>query len=327
MRQALPSHRSASVPWSDPPVARQAECSVQATPVREANWALGGLGVGWMRQVAPFHRSARVRTIPAAECCSPMTVQAEGEVHDTPFRKFCTAFGGLGVDRMVHLFPFHRSAKERTGPDWDEVVKYAPAAMQAEGDVQDTPVRKLCTAPAGLGVGWMVQVEPFQRSARTRPLAVPPTAVQAEREAHDTPFSAPPPAGLGAGWMRQVWPFHCSASAAILRDLLVVVPTAVQAEREGQATPLRELDAAPIGLGAAWVRHVLPVDRSTRTAGDWSAGGGALVLEYPTAVQAVAAVHARPIRRLGPWLGVAWRCQAAPFQCSARVWETPELLV
>src|SRR5215467_14375619 len=120
--------------------------------------------------------------------------------------------------------------------------------------------------------------------------------------------------------MCHVWPFHRSASVATFRDLLVVAPTAVQAERAGQATPLRALDAAPAGLGAAWVCHVLPADRSTRTAGDW------LVVENPTAVHAAAEVQARPIRRLGPWLGVAWRCQAVPFQCSARVWGVPELL-
>jgi len=249
-----------------------------------------------------------------------MAVQAEGEVQDTLFRKLCTAFGGLGVGRMVHPFPFHRSAKNRTGPDSDEVVEYAPAAMQAVGEVQDTPSRKLCVAPAGLGVGWMVQVEPFHRSARTRPLAVPPTAVQAEREVHDTLFRAPPLAGLGVGWMRQLWPSHRSASVAPVRDLLVVSPTAMQAEREVQATPLRWLDAAPAGFGAAWVRQVVPADRSTRTAGDW------LALVNPTAVQAAPGVQARPIRRLGPWLGVAWRCQAVPSQCSARVWKTPEPL-
>src|SRR6266480_3765331 len=121
--------------------------------------------------------------------------------------------------------------------------------------------------------------------------------------------------------MRQVWPFQCSARVAMVRDLVVVAPTAVQAEREAQATPLRELDAAPGGFGAVWVRQKAPADRSTRTAGDW------LVAEYPTAVQAAAEVQARPIRRLGPWLGVAWRCQAVPSQCSARVWKTPELLM
>jgi hypothetical protein len=222
---------------------------------------------------------------------------------------------------MVHLFPFHCSAKDRTGPDWDEVVEYAPAAMQAEGDVQDTASRKACTDPAGLGVGWMVQVVPFHRSARVLPLAVPPTAVQAEREVHDTLISAPPPAGVGVGWIRQVVPFHRSARVTMARDLLVVPPTATHAECAMQATPFRELDAAPGGFGAACVRQKAPADRSTRTPGDW------LVLEYPTAVQAAARVHDTPIRRLDPWLGVAWRCQAVPFQCSAKVWKVPELLM
>ena len=48
------------------------------------------------------------------------------------------------------------------------------------------------------------------------------------------------------------------------------------------------------------------------------------MLENPTAAQVAAEVQARPIRRLGPWLGVAWRCQAVPSQCSARVWMPPE---
>jgi len=116
-------------------------------------------------------------------------------------------------------------------------------------------------------------------------------------------------------------PSHRSASVTTVRDLLVVDPTAVQAERDVQDTPLRKLDAAPGGLGAAWVRHVLPSDRSTRTAGD------SLVLEYPTAVQSAAEVQARPIRRLGPWLGVGWMAQLVPSQCSARVWAVPEPLV
>jgi hypothetical protein len=44
---------------------------------------------------------------------------------------------------------------------------------------------------------------PFHRSARVLPPAVPPTAVQAEREVHATLFRAPPPEGLGVAWMRQ----------------------------------------------------------------------------------------------------------------------------
>src|SRR5260370_38961356 len=84
MRQAVPFHRSARVPWSDPPVARQAEALVQDTPARDANWTLGGLGVDWMLQAWPFQRSARVWTIPVAEGGAPTAAQAEWDVQDAP---------------------------------------------------------------------------------------------------------------------------------------------------------------------------------------------------------------------------------------------------
>jgi hypothetical protein len=241
-------------------------------------------------------------------------MQPDDEVHATLVRVDAGP-EGLGVAWMRHLLPFHRSARILPFPEF-------PTAVQADADVHDTPFRK---PPAGFGVGWMLHPVPFHRSARVLPFAVPPTAAHAAREVHDTPFRVPPPAGLGVAWTRQVWPFHCSASVTRVRDLLVVAPTAVQAERETHATPARELDAAPAGLGAAWVRQVVPFQCSARTAGDWPAGGGALGLEYPTAVQAAAEAHARPIRRLAPGLGVSWVRQAVPFQCSARVWEVPEL--
>jgi len=91
--------------------------------------------------------------------------------------------------------------------------------MQDDRDVQATPFRSLTPCPAGLGVGWMLQVRPFHRSAR---VAVgvrvvsgrrPPTAVHADGEVHDTAVrNQPPPGGFGVGWMRQPRPFHCSAS-------------------------------------------------------------------------------------------------------------------
>src|SRR5215469_11770463 len=55
MRHVTPFHRSASVPWSEAPTARHADGPVQATPGRAANWAPGGLGVGWTRHARPFH--------------------------------------------------------------------------------------------------------------------------------------------------------------------------------------------------------------------------------------------------------------------------------
>src|SRR5215470_10092725 len=123
MRQLVPFHRSARVPRSEPPTARQADGPVQSTPGRLANWTPGGLGVGWMRQLVPFHRSATVCTIPAAECCSPVVVQADGAVQDTAPRKVCTAPAGLGLGTMAHFCPFHRSVNDLTGPSGEGLVE------------------------------------------------------------------------------------------------------------------------------------------------------------------------------------------------------------
>src|SRR5215471_8853234 len=67
IRHVRPSHRSASVPSDSPvagsnslPTAMQDDRDVQATPLRSLTPRPGGLGVGWMLQVWPSHRSARV---------------------------------------------------------------------------------------------------------------------------------------------------------------------------------------------------------------------------------------------------------------------------
>jgi hypothetical protein len=79
--QVVPFHRSASVPALDPPTAVQAADDVQATPDRNAP---AGLGAGWIYQLLPFHRSARVlRGVPCG--VAPTAVHADGDVHDTPF--------------------------------------------------------------------------------------------------------------------------------------------------------------------------------------------------------------------------------------------------
>jgi hypothetical protein len=52
---------------------------------------------------------------------------------------------------------------------------------------------------AGFGVGWMVQVVPFQRSASVRaPLAEDPTATQTPGAGQDTPRNTLAWVGLGA---------------------------------------------------------------------------------------------------------------------------------
>jgi hypothetical protein len=79
-----------------------------------------------------------------------------------------------------------------------------PAAVQARGDVQDTPTRPLLTeAPAGLGVAWRRQLLPPQAAAvvRARLLAVSwlPAAVQAAAALQDTAASPVPVDRPGSG--------------------------------------------------------------------------------------------------------------------------------
>src|ERR1700730_2292988 len=95
----------------------------------------------------------------------PTAVQAVAVLHDTPFRKLLTAPAGLGVGWIFQLLPFQRSASVTRVP---EPLPESPTAVQAVAAVHDTPIRKLPVAPVGLGVGWIAQLLPFQRSASVR---------------------------------------------------------------------------------------------------------------------------------------------------------------
>ncbi len=151
-----------------------------------------------MAQLVPFHRSASV-LMPLGGNELPAAVQAVADVHDTPLRLLPWAPLGLGVAWMAQLVPFHRSASVRPVPP---LLLYPPTAVHAAADVHDTPLRALPWAPAGLGVDWMDQLEPFHRSARARAapalLLFPPTAVHAVADEHDTAHSCPL-ATIGAG--------------------------------------------------------------------------------------------------------------------------------
>jgi hypothetical protein len=71
-RHVLPFHRSASVAgdWLLPPfrpenpTARQPVAEVQATPISEFITPPGRLGVGWIAQLVPSHRSAKAWNTP-----------------------------------------------------------------------------------------------------------------------------------------------------------------------------------------------------------------------------------------------------------------------
>src|SRR6266581_1680215 len=102
----LPCHRSARLTepgpsFSKPPTVVHAARAGQATAGWEMSCAAGSNGVGWMRHLVPFHRSARI--IP-------------------PER--------VGVGWMRHLVPFHRSARV----PWSD----PPTARHADGPVQST---------------------------------------------------------------------------------------------------------------------------------------------------------------------------------------------
>src|SRR5260370_10333689 len=115
------------------------------------------LGVGWMRQVLPLHRSARVSG-PEPVRLSPNAVQTEDAGQATLVRKMFWPPGGFGVAWTRHRAPFHRSARVVTGPE-------LPTAVQAAGEVQATPLTQLPT-PVGLNVGTIRHLLRLQTSAR-----------------------------------------------------------------------------------------------------------------------------------------------------------------
>src|SRR5215470_14068002 len=251
IRHLRPSHRSASVPSDWPvaglnslPTAMQDDRDVHATPFRSLTPRPGGLAVGWMLQVWPFHRSARVASPgPVVSARRPPTaVHADGEVHDTESRNHPPP-GGSGVGRMRQVWPFHCSASVLVaGPE--NGFPCPPTARQDHRDRHETPIR--LPPSAGLGVGWMVQEWPFHRCAVVsevpRLLLVFPTATHAEPDTQDAAFRLPAaaPGGLGACWTRHVLPSHRSASVAgdrLLNKSGPEYPTARQPVAEVHATP------------------------------------------------------------------------------------------
>jgi hypothetical protein len=76
-----------------------------------------------------------------------------------------------------------------------------PTAVQAVDEGQDTPDRKVPTAPLGRATDWLSHRVPFQRSAnavsRLEPSWATPTETHCEADAHDTAVSCPLGANAG----------------------------------------------------------------------------------------------------------------------------------
>jgi hypothetical protein len=91
-------------------------------------------------------------------------VHAVVDVHDTPDRISPTPTdAGPGVGWIVHCFPSQRSANVWSW--FPPLSTVAPTAMHAVAETHDTP-DKLPPRPRDwLGVGWIDQWDPSQRSA------------------------------------------------------------------------------------------------------------------------------------------------------------------
>src|SRR5215469_7306481 len=121
-----------------------------------------GACVTWTRQLVPFHRSASGTLVLGLSPSAPPAVQAAAEVQDTARNSLPIDPAGRAVAWMLQAVPFHRSASEVLLP-WASV--WAPTAVQARAEVQETAKNPLSGWPAGLGTGWIFQLAPVQISA------------------------------------------------------------------------------------------------------------------------------------------------------------------
>jgi hypothetical protein len=88
----------------------QAESEEQETPNKIPPPA-EGLGVAWMDHRVPFHRSARVMSVPDWVNELPTATQTEDDVQSTALSVLLGAPSGLGVGSALQRVPFHRSAR------------------------------------------------------------------------------------------------------------------------------------------------------------------------------------------------------------------------
>jgi hypothetical protein len=98
------------------------------------------LGVDWIAQVEPFHRSARVKVLPVLVLKLPTDVHMVDDEHETAVCCADVDVPGLGVDWIVQMVPFHASARVAVLPP-DGVQP--PTATHAVELVHETPARLL----------------------------------------------------------------------------------------------------------------------------------------------------------------------------------------
>ena len=248
--QVLPFHTSASVaklgPVLELPTASHTDPAGQETPL---SWLLSAplaFWVVWIFQVLPFHTSARVRVAPLPLVNWPTASHEDADRQAIALSWLSAAPGGLGVDWVLHVLPFHTSARTSvTPPLLDE-----PTASQKEADVHETPGS---CPPPGSGMLTTVQVPPLRVSAR-RWLSVVPTAIQKVPDGQDTALKLHivAPEGGGVDFCSQLAAAGCAAvSSAAVSSAAVTSAPAVTKRFITSSTPP---ECSPIkrrGLAAA----------------------------------------------------------------------------
>src|SRR5215468_9753600 len=171
MRHRAPPHRSTrSVEFEDP-TAVQLSAAGHATADSLLDGDRAGLGVRWMRQPRPFHRSASVRCAPDLTANCPTAVHAEPDGQDTPLRALAAAPRGFGVDWTVQILPRRCSASVTPSPD-SRTCK--PTAMHTDVVGQDTALSAPFAARGfGLGVTDQPRGAPAGAEARAGIPAAP----------------------------------------------------------------------------------------------------------------------------------------------------------
>ena len=164
---------------------------------------------------------------------------------------------GLTVVWIDQVVPFHLSASVKRPL---VLLSKLPTAVHMVEEEHETAASWVNSDPAGLGVDRIVQVVPFQASARVTVLPPPPdgvedpTAMQAVALAHETPtrLLSLEPATFGVGTMLQMVPFQLSASVVDVPPTgSLAVPTAMQLVGDGHEIASRLLYRPPAGFGVA----------------------------------------------------------------------------
>src|SRR5579871_3660706 len=147
--QLVPVQRSASGTTlfdalTKSPTAVQAFATVQSTPLRCGPRPPFGVAMLWIDQTVPFQTSAQLWVL-----SEPTASHEEEDVHASPLS--CAVVDPLGAGTVfsVQDVPFHCSANGVCFPP--ELVQN-PTAVHAFTDAHETLIKKLRTAPTGLGV-------------------------------------------------------------------------------------------------------------------------------------------------------------------------------